>query len=158
MNGKREAALALGFVAVYLFVFRFNRSSHILVDNIIGLVVSMLPIILNVAGWWRWKSVWRDEKAARWRKVAGLAGLVANTLALCLACVSFFYSVAVERAHREAFQSIDLYPVIVGCLVLSASALAVGIVAPRRFRLAVVLGGFAMGWLLLLVLGSGGVL
>ncbi|MFZ0539200.1 MAG: hypothetical protein WAM47_20215, partial [Candidatus Sulfotelmatobacter sp.] len=129
-----------------------------LVHNIIGFFVTMLPIILNVAGWWRWKRVWRDEKAARWRKVVGLVGLVANTSALCLVCVSLFYSVAVEKAHREVFQSIDLYPVIVGCLILSASALAVGTFAPRRLRLAVVLGGFAMGWWLLLVLGSGGVL
>jgi hypothetical protein len=83
---------------------------------------------------------------------------VANTSALGLVCVSLLYSVAVEKAHREAFQDIDLYPVIVGCLVLSASALSVGMLAPRRLRLAVVLGGFAMGWWLLLVLGSGGVL
>lgn len=127
-------------------------------------VVLLLPIGLNVGGWWLWPGTWRDENSARWRKVVGALGLTINTLAACLGWGSFFYNVFLtgfdmNHAPRlPGFKEIDLYPVSMVCLILSVMALGCGIVAPRRIRLTVALGGFAMGWLILLVIGHAGVL
>jgi hypothetical protein len=154
MSGRKEIAIGLAFVAIYVFLFRFIRSSRMVVQDLIGLIVAMLPIILNVEGWRRWRGTRRDEKAVRWRKIVGFVGLVANTSAVC-----FFYIIVVmDLRYKNGYKLIDTYPVIVGCLILAAVTLAIGLFALRRIRLAVVLGSFATSWVILLALGSGGVL
>ena len=98
MNGKKEVADSDLSLRDLFVDFVLHHNLELTCWRIMPHYAS---IILNVAGWWRWKRVWRDEKAARWRKVVGLVGLVANTSALCLVCVSLFYSVAVEKADRR---------------------------------------------------------
>jgi nicotinamide riboside transporter PnuC len=154
---KKEIIFGLVFVAAYALLSHFVRSAARVSVLIFGIFV-VSPIVLNVYGWWRWRGVRSDEGTPRWRKIAGLSGLVADTSAVCLAWLSFFYSILVENTHRQGFRGIDPYPAFVACLVLSVAALAIGVVAPRRIRLAVVLGGFTMSWLILLMIGSAGVL
>ncbi len=118
-------------------------------------IVLLLPFVLNVAGWSRWRSTWRDQSAAVWRKVIGFGGLVANTVAMCLPFLVFFYNgflLNYDVRHPpglRGFKQIDLLSTVVGCLILSMAALVAGLVAPKRIRLAVVLGGFTMASLIL---------
>jgi hypothetical protein len=113
-------------------------------------IVLLLPFALNAAGWWRWPSVRRDQSAALWRKGFGLGGLVANTLSMCLPFLAFFYNgflinYAMHHPRRlRGFKTIDPLTVVVVCLFLSLAAVAAGIVAPGRIRLAVALGGFTV--------------
>jgi hypothetical protein len=112
--------------------------------------VLLLPFVLNVAGWWRWRGVRRDQSMARWRKGFGLGGLVANTLAMCLPFLVFFYNgflINYDIHHPpglRGFKQIDLLTVVEVCLLLSLAAVGAGILAPRRIRLMVALGGFTL--------------
>jgi hypothetical protein len=151
---KKELALGLAFVAVYVCVFHFLHSWPIGVQSVVGGITIFLPIALNVAGWWRWRGVRRDDTILRWRKVAGLIGLMANSIALLFPSLVFFYNTVLTRYYMNrrpglpGVKEIDLELLVNFCLILSLAAM-IDFVAPRRIRLAVVLGGFAMGWLIL---------
>jgi hypothetical protein len=49
----------------------------------------------------------------------------------------------------RGFKQIDLLATVGGCLILSLAALGAGLLAPRRIRVAVALGGFTMASLIL---------
>ena len=118
-------------------------------------IVLLLPFALNVAGWWRWPGVKRDQSAALWRKGVGLGGLVANAFSICLPFLAFFYNGFLINYYvhhpsgLRGLKEIDLLKVVVVCLFLSLAAVVAGIVAPRRIRLAVALGGFTVASLIL---------
>jgi hypothetical protein len=75
---------------------------------------------------------------------------VANTLAMCLPVLVFFYNGffinydMLRSPGLRSFKEIDLLATVIGRLIVSLAALIAGIFAPRRIRLAVTLGGFTM--------------
>ena len=80
---------------------------------------------------------------------------MANTVAMCLPFLVFFYNgflLNYDVHHPpglRGFRQIDLLSTVIGCLILSIASLVAGLVAPRRIRLVVVLGGFTMASLIL---------
>lgn len=159
MTGRqKEIVFGLSFVTAYTVLSHFIRSTAIVSAVIFGIFVA-LPIVLCVSGWWRWQGVRRNENTPRWRQMVGLSALVTNTSVVCLVWLFFSYSIFfADTRHSYGSIAIDPYPVVVACLILSLAMLAMGMAAPRRIRLAVVLGGFTMSWLILVIIGGGGVL
>ncbi len=154
MKGARnEIALVVAVISVCWTLKHSAPGGR--VEMVTFWIVLLLPFVLNVAGWSRWRSTWRDQSAAVWRKVIGFGGLVANTVAMCLPFLVFFYNgflLSYDVRHPPGLRGvrqIDLLSTVIGCLILSMAALVAGLVAPKRIRLAVVLGGFTMASLIL---------
>jgi hypothetical protein len=155
MTGKKEITFGLAFVVAYALVFYFVHSLTYGVRDVICVATILGAIVLNVAGWLRWRGAWRDRNSARWRKVFGLFGLVANTLVMCLFWGQIFYGLLSRGSVAEN----EPYRAVEACLILSATALAVGLAAPRRIRMAVVLAGFTTICLIFfLIIGGAGIL
>ena len=110
----------------------------------VGLLI--LGFTMIVAGWWRWRGVMREENTASWRKKMGLLGLVANTLALAVPFIVFFYAVA-SFGHRQ--QRNDWLVVFPTCLAFWLCGLICGVVAPPRIRFATAMGGLVVGSIIL---------
>jgi hypothetical protein len=111
----------------------------------VGLLI--LAFTMIVAGWWRWRSVRREENTASWRKKMGLLGLVANTLGLAVPFIAFFYAVA--SFGRRMPPKVDWLVVSPTCLAFSLCGLICGVVAPPRIRFATAMGGLIVGSIIL---------
>ena len=152
---KKEVAFAVAVVALCWALKRSAPGGRI--EAATFWIVLLLPILLNLVGWWRSRSAWSDGNTSRWRRVGGLLGLAGNTVALSLAWGSVFYNVFLtgfnnfRRPRLLGFKEIDLLTVIVVCLFLSVAAVIAGLVAPPRIRLAVALGGYSMASFILSV-------
>lgn len=87
----------------------------------------------------------------------GLLGLVANTLALAVPFIVFFYAVAsfghmLPRAvasFGHMLPRIDWLAVSPTCLAFSRCGLICGVVAPPRIRFATAMGGLIVGSIIL---------
>ena len=148
-------AVAAGMVlVVYLALF-----SRVAIHNFLFMIVLFLPVVLNIVGWRRWKSVRKDGSTARWRKMAGLLGLVTGTLALVLAVTAFgVFAFTLVRFVRTVdhlplswLNAIDFGLVARVWCSLSVAALFGGIVAPARIRLVVALSGLTIACMIVSV-------
>jgi hypothetical protein len=146
-RSKKEIAIA---VAIVVFVYLSLRAQHARwapepVQATLAYTALLAVVGLNVAGWWAASRMSQDANTARWRKRAGLIGLVANTLAIALPFAAFLYGVYVDhlisRGPVNASDVLDLGFVIPVSVALVAFGLVAGAIAPSRLRLAVVVGG-----------------
>jgi hypothetical protein len=156
-RATKEIALGLTFVAGYVFLVLHwlpVRQEY----SLSSLCIKLLPpVMLNLAGWWRWVRVRHGQDTASWRKVVGLPGLVAVTLATIVPWIVFYYDFILvgfdmrryPASRLPGWKVIDLYLTFRSCLLVSLVVMVLGFAAPRRIRLAVVLGGFATGWLIM---------
>jgi hypothetical protein len=147
-GAKKEIAIVL-VVAAICWALKTSAPGG-RVEAVTFWIVLLLPFVLNVAGWWRWRSIGEDRSTLRWRKILGFGGLAANTLAMGLPFLVFFYNgflINYDVHHPpglRGLRQIDLLATVEGCLLLSIAALVAGLVGPRRIRLAVALGAFTM--------------
>ncbi|HXO36976.1 MAG TPA: hypothetical protein VN901_31930 [Candidatus Acidoferrales bacterium] len=155
----REVALGIVFVAGYIYLLRFLHSFPTRAMLRIEWIEQLPPVVLNVAGWCLW--IWhRRSQNPPWRQGVAWLGLIGNALAVCLPFLAFKYDLFVFTRKGGYLGNPPLLPVSDAphidptlhlCLILSAAVLVLGFAAPKRVRFAVVLGGFAMTWLLLSV-------
>jgi len=142
---KKESALALVVVG-FVWLALFAPWVPVKVQSVLFVGVLIFGFTMVMAGWWRWRGVTRDENAASWRKKVGLLGLVANTLALAVPLIVFFYAVA-SFGHRQPRN--DWLVVFPTCLAFSLCGLICGVVAPPRIRFATAIGGLVVGSIIL---------
>ena len=142
---KKEIALALLIVG-FVWLALFARWVPVSVQSVLFVAVLILGLTMIVAGWWRWRSVRREENADSWRKKVGLLGLVANTLALAVPFVVLFYAMA---SFGRKVPRIDWLVVSPTCLAFSLCGLICGVVSPPRIRFATAMGGLIVGSIVL---------
>jgi hypothetical protein len=119
------------------------------------------PIALNMLGWCLW--IWhRRSEDVAWRQAVAWLGLIGNALAICLPFLALRYDAFVFTRRGGNLGNPPMLPVSAGphieptlrlCLILSDVLMILGLAAPKRIRLAVVLGGFASAWLLQTLIG-----
>lgn len=110
------------------------------------LFLAMCPII----GWWRWQGVKTDSTTVLWRKMAGLLGLTANTLAIAVPFVACLYQFT--RNTYSLNVSMPNFPLIIRfAFFLAVCGLIGGILAPRRIRLVTAAGGLIISSVILAV-------
>jgi len=126
----------------------FARWVPVRVQSLLFVVVLLLAFAMIVGGWWRWRSVRRDGNIASWRKKMGLLSLVANTLALAVPFIAFFWALASFNPMLR-LPKINWLFVAPTCLAFSLCGLICGVVAPPRIRFATAMGGLIAGSLLL---------
>jgi len=145
MPPKKEIALAL-LVVGFVWLALFAHWVPVTLQSVLFVGLLILGFTMIVAGWWRWRGVMREENTASWPKKMGLLGLVANTLALAVPFIVFFYAVA-SFGHRQ--QRNDWLVVFPTCLAFSLCGLICGVVAPPRIRFATAMGGLVVGSIIL---------
>ena len=147
--------LALGYA--YISLSRFLHTLGPRQEGSLMWVKVLPPAVLALVGWWLWVRVRHDPNTAGWRKVAGVLGLIAASLAVSVPWIVVYYDVIVTgfdmrhqypRSKFPGWTVIDLYWTFQSCFFISAVAMVLGLVAPRRIRLVVVVGGFATYWLM----------
>jgi hypothetical protein len=156
LGAVTEAAVGVAFVAADVHLSRFLHSFSPKQEFSLLWIKVLPPAILALAGWWLWGRVRHDPNTARWRKVAGLLGLIPGTLAISVPWIVVYYDFVVTgfdmrqypRSRFSSWPVIDLYWTFQSCFLISAVAMVLGLAAPRRIRLAVVAGGFATYWLM----------
>ena len=110
------------------------------------LFLAMCPII----GWWRWQGVKTDSTTVLWRKMAGLLGLTANTLAIAVPFVACLYQFT--RNTYSLNVSMPNFPLIIRfAFFLAVCGLIGGVLAPRRIRLVTAAGGLIISSVILAV-------
>ncbi len=110
------------------------------------LFLAVCPII----GWWRWQGVKTDSTTVLWRKMAGLLGLTANTLAIAVPFVACLYQFT--RNTYSLNVSMPNFPLIIRfAFFLALCGLIGGILAPRRIRLVTAAGGLIISSVILAV-------
>jgi len=110
------------------------------------LFLAMCPII----GWWRWQGVKTDSTTVLWRKIAGLLGLTANTLAIAVPFVVCLYQFT--RNTYSLNVSMPNFPLIIRfAFFLAVCGLIGGVLAPRRIRLVTAAGGLIISSVILAV-------
>ena len=114
-----------------------HRASLLVEDVSFGILLALIFLSVPMA-WWRLRRTWKDEGAAQWRVWASLAGCVALSLALALPCIPFFGSF-VRMGFGPAW---DYKLVMFG---FGSAAFLLGIVAARRVRVPLMLGGLMLG-------------
>jgi hypothetical protein len=156
LGAVTEVAVGVAFVIAYVHLSRFLWSLGPRREADLFWIKVLPPAILALVGWWLWLKVWHDQGTAGWRKVVGLVGLIASTLAISIPWVVVYYDLIVAgfdmrrypRSIYPGWQSVDLYWTFQSCFLVSAVTMALGLAAPRRIRLAVVSGSFATYWLM----------
>ena len=110
------------------------------------LFLAVCPII----GWWRWQGVKTDSTTVLWRKMAGLLGLTANTLAIAVPFVACLYQFT--RNTYSLNVSMPNFPLIIRfAFFLAVCGLIGGLLAPRRIRLVTAAGGLIISSVILAV-------
>ncbi len=110
------------------------------------LFLAVCPII----GWWRWQGVKTDSTTVLWRKMAGLLGLTANTLAIAVPFVACLYQFT--RNTYSLNVSMPNFPLIIRfAFFLAVCGLIGGVLAPRRIRLVTAAGGLIISSVILAV-------
>ncbi len=110
------------------------------------LFLAVCPII----GWWRWQGVKTDSTTVLWRKMAGLLGLTANTLAIAVPFVACLYQFT--RNTYSLNVSMPNFPLIIRfAFFLAVCGLIGGVFAPRRIRLVTAAGGLIISSVILAV-------
>ena len=110
------------------------------------LFLAVCPII----GWWRWQGVKTDSTTVLWRKIAGLLGLTANTLAIAVPFVACLYQFT--RNTYSLNVSMPNFPLIIRfAFFLAVCGLIGGVLAPRRIRLVTAAGGLIISSVILAV-------
>ena len=157
-HAMREAALGIAFIAAYVYLFRFLHTFPTKVELGMFWIKELPPVVLNVAAWCLW--IWhRRTQNEPWKQAVAWFSLIGNALVICLPLFAFNYD-AFVFAPRGRLGSPSILPSSAGlhveptlrfCLIFSIALLVLGFAAPRRIRLAVVLGGFASAWFLMTV-------
>src|SRR5437879_5567378 len=89
------------------------------------LFLAVCPII----GWWRWQGVKTDSTTVLWRKMVGLLGLTANTLAIAVPFVACLYQFT--RNTYSLNVSMPNFPLIIRfAFFLAVCGLIGGVLAP----------------------------
>ena len=110
------------------------------------LFLAVCPII----GWWRWQGVKTDSTTVPWRKMVGLLGLTANTLAIAVPFVACLYQFT--RNTYSLNVSMPNFPLIIRfAFFLAVCGLIGGILAPRGIRLVTAAGGLIISSVILAV-------
>ena len=110
------------------------------------LFLAVCPII----SWWRWQGVETDSTTVLWRKMAGLLGLTANTLAIAVPFVACLYQFT--RNTYSLNVSMPNFPLIIRfAFFLAVCGLIGGLLAPRRIRLVTAAGGLIISSVILAV-------
>jgi len=76
--------------------------------------------------------------------VAGFLGLIAGTFAISIPWIVPYCDLIATGFEKGKY----LYLAFRSCFLISVVAMALGLAAPKRIRLAVVLCGFATYWLM----------
>jgi hypothetical protein len=114
------------------------------------LLIALLLAVCPIIGWWRWQSLKTDSATVPWRKIAGLLGLTANTLAMAVPLVACLYQYA-RNTYSLNVPMADWPLIIPSSFFLSVSGLIAGVLAPRRIRLVTAAGGLIISSLILAV-------
>lgn len=155
-QAMRDVALGVVFVAAHIYLFRFLHTFPTKAELRMWWVKELPSVVLNVAGWWLWVSYQRTQSSF-WKQAVAWLGLIGNAVAICLPLLAFRYDsfVFTRRGGELGYPPIlpvnaapHVEPALHLSLILSVVMLALGLAAPRRVRLPVVLGGFASAWLL----------
>jgi hypothetical protein len=128
------ATLVVSFVGASLFSPRLP----VVVQSVLFLFVLLLGFFMIVAGWWCWSIVRTDGDVPRWRKVFGLSGVIANSLALAIPFVALSCITGIDWGHIAA-----------ASLICSSCGLIAGLIAPREIRLPTALAGLITGSIIL---------
>jgi hypothetical protein len=127
------------------------------VQSVLFLMVFVcLPIILNVAAWWRFRHPAQDDRSADWRRLAGGLALVANSLAIAVIWGQFIYSYFLLNyvgRHRPvaADEMIDGTLVLTTSFVLAAFSMVAGAMAPRGVRFPLLLCGLIVACAMMVI-------
>jgi hypothetical protein len=113
---------------------------------LIVLLLAVCPII----GWWRWHGVKNDSTTVLWRKMLGLLGLTANTLAIAVPFVACLYQFT-RNTYSLNVPMPDFPLIIRFSFFLSLGGLIAGVLAPRRIRLVIAAGSLMISSLILAV-------
>ena len=113
------------------------------------LTVLFLAVCPSI-GWWRWQGVKTDSTTVLWRKMVGLLGLTANTLAIAVPFVACLYQFT--RNTYSLNVSMPNFPLIIRfAFFLAVCGLIGGVLAPRRIRLVTAAGGLIISSVILAV-------
>jgi hypothetical protein len=114
------------------------------------LLIVLLLAVCPIIGWWRWHGVKTDSTTVLWRKIAGLLGLTANTLAIAVPFVACLYQFT-RNTYSLNVPMADWPLIIPFSFLLSVCGLIGGVLAPRRIRLVTAAGGLIISSLILAV-------
>jgi hypothetical protein len=110
------------------------------------LLLAVCPII----GWWRWHGVKTDSTTVLSRKMAGLLGLTANTLAIAVPFVACLYQFT-RNTYSLRVPMPDFPLIIRFSFFLAVCGLIGGVFAPHRIRLVTAAGGLIISLVILAV-------
>ena len=108
------------------------------------LLLAVCPII----GWSQWHGV--TDSTVLWRRMAGLLGLTANTLAIAVPFVACVYQFT-RNTYSLNVPMPDFPLIIRFSFFLAVSGLIGGVLAPRRIRLVTAAGGLIISSVILAV-------
>ncbi|MGB8583079.1 MAG: hypothetical protein WCD47_19840 [Candidatus Sulfotelmatobacter sp.] len=152
VSAVTEFAVGLAFVAAYVFLFRYLHSFGPRQEASLIWIKFLPPAILTLVGWYRYGKLRTNLASAGWRKAASVVALLAETLSISVPWLVAHYDLRVVGFDMRRYPTskfpgwkvIDLYLTFRTCSILGLLTMALGFAAPKRIRLAVVLGGFAM--------------
>ena len=110
------------------------------------LVLALLPIALNLAGWSSLKRTLVVEQATLWRETAAKLGLLANSLAIAVLWGQFFHSLYLlnyAANHRPVYadEMVDSTLIFATSGGLAIFSVVAGLMAPRRVQFPILAGG-----------------
>jgi hypothetical protein len=141
---KPYGQIALVVATIALLYLSLARCVPLPVQDVLFTMLVVLLPALNVWGWWALKRMNQDEATARWRKLAALLGLVANSLAIALPFAAVLYGVYIDhlKGRINGSDILDTSFALRAALAFGAFGLVAGTIAPSRIRLSLMLGGF----------------
>lgn len=116
------------------------------VQSVIFVLMVLLGLVMIVAGWRGWVESRNIDDVPYWRKGVGLVGVTSNTL-LVIPLATLLY-----RLHYPfllvtvfGFSAAEMHRIEDTSLVLALSVLIAGIFVHSRCRFAILVGGLAIG-------------
>jgi hypothetical protein len=114
------------------------------------LLTVLLLAVCPIIGWLRWHGVETDSTTVQWRKVAGLLGLTANSLAIAVPFVACLYQFT-RNTYSLNVPMPDFPLIIRFSFFLAIGGLIGGVLAPRRIGLVTAVGGLIISSVILAV-------
>lgn len=114
----------------------------IVVEDVSFALVLLVEVLLLATSWWRLARTWREE-AARWRVWLGLAGCVMFSLTFVIPAIPMFFFFM-----RWQPQNVDFRALWLG---FSIAVLVAGVLAARRVRFPLIVGGMVMSIVMLMI-------
>jgi hypothetical protein len=116
------------------------------VRSALFVITVLLGLVMIVTGWQGWVKSRNAEAVPYWRKGVGLAGVTSNTLlAIPLATLLYRLHYPFSLVAVFGFTATEADRITRISLVLTLSALIAGIFADPRCRFAILIGGLAIG-------------